>query len=80
MRRAFRQILGLLVISGAIVASVVWLHDHEGDGRSAYEKLTGEEVVSSVSLVCFPRRPEEEKIGDLNKNPRSDDTLVPVSA
>jgi hypothetical protein len=78
MQRAFPLILGLLVIVGVIVASVVWFRDHEGDGRSDYEKVFGEEPVApSVSFACFPRHPEEGKIGDLNENPESDDAIVP---
>lgn len=73
MRRAFPLILGLLVI----VASAVWVRDHEGDGRSDYEKIFGEEPFApSVSFSCFPRRPEGT-IGDLNENPESDDAIVP---
>lgn len=78
MRRAFQLTLGLLAIAGIIVASVVWLRDHEGDGRSDYEKLYGEEpFAQSVSFACFPRRKEERRIGDLNENPESDDVIVP---
>jgi hypothetical protein len=78
MQRAFRPILGLLVIVGAIVASVLWFRDHETDGRSDYEKMVSEEPVApSVSFACFPRRPTEGEIADLNENPESDDALVP---
>jgi|SRR5881394_622047 len=78
MRPAFRLILGLLVIVGVIVASVFWFRNHEGDGRSDYEKMLGDEPVARPdSLACFPRRPEEGQIGDLNENPESDDALVP---
>jgi len=78
VRPAFRLILGLLAIAGVVVASVFWFRDHEGNGRSGYEKVLGEEPVARLdSLACFPRRPEEGRIGDLNKNPESDDALVP---
>jgi len=72
------MILGLLVLVGAIVAIVVWLRAYEEDGRSPYEKAFGEEPVGpSVSFACFPRNPEEGKIGDLNEHPESDDAIVP---
>jgi hypothetical protein len=78
MRRAFPPILGLLMIVALIVASVVWLRDHEADGRSDYEKVFGEEPgAPSISSACFPRRPEEGKIADLNENPKSGDAIVP---
>ena len=74
MRRAFLLILGLL----AIVASVVWIGDHEDDGRSPYEKVFGEEPFApSLAFACLPRGWEEGKIGDLNENPGSDDAIVP---
>lgn len=77
MRRAFPLILGLLVVVGAIVASVAWVSDREDDGRSPYEKAFGDEPLGpSVTFVCLPRRWEDE-IGDLNENPGSDDVLVP---
>jgi hypothetical protein len=78
MRRVPPLILGLLVIAGIIVASVVWFRAHEGDGRSDYEKVVGEEpAAASASLACFPRTPEEGKIADLNENPKSVDAIVP---
>lgn len=78
MRRAFPLILGLLVIVGAIVASVIWFRSHEGDGRSDYEKVVGEEPFApAVSFACFPRPPEGGTIGDLNENPESDEAIVP---
>ncbi len=78
MRRAFPLILGLLVIVGGIVASVVWLRDYERDCRSDYEKMFGEEPFApAISFACFPRHPEEGTIGDLNENPESDEAIVP---
>ncbi len=78
MRRALPSILGLLVIVGVIAASVVWLSDREGDGRSPYEKMFGEEPFApTVSVACLPRRPEEGGVGALNENPQSDDAIVP---
>jgi hypothetical protein len=78
MRRAFALILGLAAIVGVIVASVVWLRDHEDDGRSPYERLLGDEVVSrSAPFACFPRRPGEEKVAVLNESVERDDAIVP---
>jgi len=78
MRRAFPSILGLLIAVAVIVASVVWLRDHEADGRSAYEKVFGEEPVApSVSFACFPRRPGEGRIADLNENSEIGNVIVP---
>jgi hypothetical protein len=78
MRRALRLILGLLLIAGGIVASVVWLRDHEADNRSPYEKVFGDEPFAPpLTADCFPRRPGAGRIRDLNKNPESDDAIVP---
>jgi hypothetical protein len=78
MRRALPAALGLLVIAGVVVASVIWFRDHEGDGRSDYERLIGDEnAAPAASLACFPRPPDERAIGELNQNSDSDDALVP---
>jgi hypothetical protein len=76
--RALRPTLALLAIFAVALASVAWFRDHEGDGRSDYEKLARDGPSSRpVPLACFARGPEEGEIGDLNERLAGDTVLVP---
>jgi hypothetical protein len=72
------MILDVLVIAAVIVASVVWFRDHEGDGRSAYEKIEGDQPgVLAASFGCFHRTLAAGTLADMNENSDSEDSLVP---
>jgi hypothetical protein len=71
-------VLGVAVIAAVIVASVFWFREHEGDGRSDYERVVGQEDAAlAASFICFPRSPWEEEVAELNQNPAAEDALVP---